>query len=306
MFRVTLLLLNFLLFFWIHPNLLFSVDSNYEKKVLSQLELIPSQDLKWIKLLFQDTLINSELAYTLFGEKPFSFYFPAYSSVDGSTISLFSSVCFFDKNERPFSKGAKKWEKYSALFNTPNYALFFDIYEEQLCTIYLINRKEFKKIAEEHISLVRSVYGKDLTSTTFLKKVEDREIDLIHPVKHHGLLGLLLGFGKENSGLFQRRQEIEPQWTETACATCIDGSFIHSQEPLQEELDYINKKLQGSSEIGMEIDILYIPQVMFVADLESYETKLLKEKYHETSQKIQTIFEGEDWFTQVILQLTSI
>jgi hypothetical protein len=94
----------------------------------------------------------------------------------------------------------------------------------------LINRKEFKKIAQENISLIRSIYGKDLTSETFLKKVEDREINLIHPMIHHGLLGILLGFGKENSKLFQRREAIDPQWTKIACATLTDNSFINSQE----------------------------------------------------------------------------
>lgn len=120
--------------------------------------------------------------------------------------------------------------------------------------------------------------------------------DILH--RNEGLLGILLGFGKHNAMLFQRREDLLEKLEEKK----ICG--LYNLEPIQNELQQINSKLQTLREHDFYI-ISSLNRVCFVADHKQQESKRIKEKYDELNVKINEIYSREDWFKQTLLQLIS-
>lgn len=109
--------------------------------------------------------------------------------------------------------------------------------------------------------------------------------------KHEGLIGTLLGYGRENAWLFLRRDL---------------GETISLQSPwdLKKERAILNERYgwlsffkRGEKEIADEV---FTPG--FVADLHSEETRELKENYLATQEYIIKTLRGKD-FLEIVLGL---
>lgn len=144
---------------------------------------------------------NSELGYVLHGKKPLCTEgFAEYPTTQ----------CASPKKEVILREGATLWKK---LFAHRDSNVIFCLYnhcDKMLPTyrhLLLIHRELFLKTVQEHLPLFQYALGPNLTPETLLKALTDEESGFNAVLKNDKeLIGILLGFGLENS-LYESRLE---------------------------------------------------------------------------------------------------
>ncbi len=256
---------------------------------------IPQYDLQEIKSLFKDLFDTEGFAHTLYGDKPLSFsdsVLSEYSSFEMLKFLSLDDYCetvLKSDSEPPriLRKKWETWEKYQHLFDIKNYSLIKKRYRKQT-RIFFINKHSLKQAINKNIKLFQKHINSCLSEEDLFNKITLTDVNIFEDLNHHeGLLGILLGFGKRNSMLFQRREEI------------IELPIANKELKLKA----INEKLKPSNEDDC---ILYpMHRVGFVGDLTHPETIYLKEKYDKIDRKIEVVFSKDDWFEQILIRLTS-
>ena len=98
--------------------------------------------------------------------------------------------------------------------------------------------------------------------------------------------------------LFQKRENLESQ------LKIMNKFGIYKPVSIERKIDIINSKLQPLREHDFNI-ISSVNQIRFVADQTNPETNKLKKKYDRSKVKIDKILYRDDWFEQLLIQLTS-
>ncbi len=74
-------------------------------------------------------------------------------------------------------------------------------------TIFLVNKEAFRHTVSNHLSLFKKAINESITADKLLNELEKEESDLLDVLYHNkALLGILLGFGKQNARLFSKRE----------------------------------------------------------------------------------------------------
>ncbi len=149
----------------------------------------------------------------------------------------------------------------------------------------------FIKCVNEHLGLFQRVLNKKIDPRIFLEEIEN-DHSLLKSIDHNEmLLGIVLGYGKNNASLFVKRSKNSFEFYQ-------DDEFYVGDAELQP----IHKKL------GFFGDYSYSPLIVssvhFVADLEHPETKALEKKYRELRGKISAIYAQGDFLEITLSKLT--
>lgn len=271
-------------------------------QILQVFNTIPVKDQKEIKSLFKSLFFNDALAYSLFGDKPISFsteiLYPSSSNelvqlltLEGYCHSILETYC------EPFTileSQWKVWEKYKNLFQLKNF-LFMRMPIGQHDRILIVNKKAFKIVFERNIKLFKIIIDDNISAEDLLRQIERNQsslFDILH--NNQGLIGILLGFGKYNSMLFQKREELLQSL----------GKNLKKIELIQKELETLNSMLQPLHVHDGSM-IATINRVGFVADHNHIETINLRDHYDKLNREINEIYSKDDWFEHTLLQLTS-
>lgn len=177
---------------WSHPNL----------------EKIPLEDREKLERFFNFLMHRSIIGYSLCGEKPVSIdTFPALTKVP----FRYAIKIFFEYSGYPILwNGIKTWQCYSHLFPSD---LFVVRYISNYNTIVLINKRATLKVIEANLDLFQKYSNSKQTALEFLEEVccpKDKEYLICYNIT---LLGILLGYGRNNSLAFTKRnyvQKLEP------------------------------------------------------------------------------------------------
>lgn len=204
-------------------------------------------------------------AYTLFGDKPVS------------------TECFEINKEspdilrRPSYEGYRTWKKYVHLFPSKNYLfLFYEDIEDNYCEITLVNKQAVREAFEQNREKFIDVLGPKMDAEKLLDMIVQKKSLWKTPFRYReDLIGILLGFGKINAELFQKRNEILGK-----------GPVIKKKrtEPspgyasIDEELEALNTTLRVSNFTG-KASLKYINLPGFVKDCNHPETQALIRKY---------------------------
>ena len=182
-----LFLYTFLIFLsvsWTHPN--------FDK--------ISTADKEKLESFFNFLIHNSTIGYSLCGEKPVSIEtFPALSR-----IPSYYAIQIFVKHPgySILWNGIESWQRYSHLFPSNHFVFrFISAYN----TIVLINKRATLRVIEENLDLFQKFSNSSQTAIEFLEEVcypKDKEYMIRHNMV---LLGILLGFGRNNSLAFYER-----------------------------------------------------------------------------------------------------
>jgi hypothetical protein len=173
---------------WSHPNI----------------EKIPAKDREILETFFDYLIHNSIIGYSLCGDKPASIEtLPILSK-----IPIQYAVKIFAKKQgySILQNGIKTWSEYSYLFPSKNFVFRF---VSEYNTIVLINKKEALRVIEENLDLFQKYTHSKQISTEFLKEVcypKDRDYLIQY---NRALLGILLGFGRNNSLAFTKRNYLQ-------------------------------------------------------------------------------------------------
>jgi hypothetical protein len=270
--------------------------------LLNKMAEIPADEQEEIKSLFRHLFINDVFSYSLFGDKPLSCSRSIINNtshekllkllfLDGYCLSFLECYC---EPSIILKKNWEVWCKHKNKFKQTNYFLFQNRIGSQTRLI-IINKKSFLKVVNQHITLFKRVMGPLVSAETLLEAMQKEDINIFDTLHNNeGLLGILLGFGKHNSLVFQKREEL------------IDslGKDLKKIELINNEIDVLNKKLQPLHEYDKYI-IATINRVGFSSDHDHPETIQLRSKYDNLNRKINEIYSRDDWFERTLIQLMS-
>jgi hypothetical protein len=258
-----------------------------------------------LKLLFEYLFKSHEpFAYTLFGDKPMSFSFvikpepSAESTLNFMRIDEYALI-LLKKNHLPGVFYAQAWDVWDKnySFKFKNF-LFVKRKLGNSLAIFLINKEAFHKTVNTHINLFKNLLGKDINSEKILNEIEQENSDIWEILHQRDcLLGILLGFGRHNSILFEKRENLEKKLNRL--------NFIQSYQEMQTVKNQIDRlwdilKLRNDYYTsGLAIG----NSIAFVADRDHPESKILEAKYKEQEVKISEIYSRNDWFEQTLLRL---
>ncbi len=152
-----------------------------------------------------NTFLNlSIIGYSLCGDKPASIEtFPALAK-----IPLQYAVKIFAKHSA-YSivwNGIETWQSYSHLFPSKNFVFRF---VPAYSTIVLINKRAALKVIEDNLDLFQKYSNSKQTAAEFLEEVccpKDKDYMIRY---NTALLGILLGYGRNNSLAFAKRSYVQ-------------------------------------------------------------------------------------------------
>ena len=254
-------------------------DNKGEEKVL----VVPARDRKRLYLLMERLFADDSFAYTVLGTKPISW--ATYRTIRPIT----DAETFLDslrKYHRTFRQGWKTWEKYHHHF--PNSNLWAEKSERHpgSVSILIANRDHFNTVMRQNKTHFETALNRPITAGDQLLQ-ETRTHSLMDGVLkgHQALLGIVLGYGTENSWKFHE--------------SCITRRFLGCVwgEPYPE------------ANLEIDPDTTYTELLMtlyscpsFTGDPDSEESKALKKSYLKTKQDVLEYYKGKD-FLEATLSL---
>jgi hypothetical protein len=167
------------------------------------LSTIPEKDQEKLSSFFEQLVNGDSFGFTLFGAKSASF--SCYSEKpDFVDLALLSRERFF------LREGKNTWLKYCSSFPVKDFIIKIWTDKDTLRTsIYLIKKSLFIKTAEENIDIFRKVLGHKITPQQILDEISREETSVEQVLGYNeALKGIILGYGRANSSLFQKREEL--------------------------------------------------------------------------------------------------
>lgn len=248
----------------------------------SQREVLSHQERNELESFFRKLFTKSEFAYSLFGNKPMSFY--TYFIKIPKTASFNTNFL-----EPKIEKYDDLFKRGYSFFNTNNFLLIdqpfiSDKFPTKDCVrdILILNKEAFILTIDNHSNLFEKRLGRHVTGKELLLEIESGKNVLSEVLSDDEFLwGLLLGYGKKNAELYAEREEI------------ID---ICNSKNLKKEKTH----LTGFSN---EYYLHLIPLPMFLCDKDSIETKTIKHKYLKTQEKVFEVYTSSSFLDLILNQL---
>lgn len=267
----------------------------FGKKLVHSLS---QEEERELKLLCHHLFAQNALGFTLFGDKPMSFCFLPTGLPRIATRDDFFKI--YINGQYSLVKGVAVWNKLAKKGLGSNYSLI--IYEDNNnypLVAFFVNKKSFTETFNKNTDVFKKYYGSSVTVESFLADLESKKIPLDTLYNQHLLMGIMLGYGRHNAELFQRRN--------TLSSPEVEAPFSPNRKPkkgfssVEEELKYLEQHLQPITLKGSLVSI--VTPVNFVADPDDPETALLKQKYAATHQELTAIFKRDDWLDILFSQI---
>lgn len=239
--------------------------------------IIAEKDRPVLDVFFRDLLLNEGFAFTLFGEKPMSV-----NEYDQDNFELFCKI----------SQGYQVWKRYAARLSNSNYIfVFYENTNQKLLEIMLINKRAVRKVIKKNWDLFLEVAGEKTSPDDFISLfIEKGSLWNTALKERDDLIGILLGYGRLNSELFQKKSELGQRKAGVRkIRTVPSAGYATTEEELRAlvtTLRPFEKHRRGS------LNYMNLPG--FLADSNSQETRDLKHQYtHQRKQIIETFSQGD-------------
>lgn len=270
----------------------------YHNSLARNLNQIPEKERKYLESFFRESFSHEGLGYTLFGDKPITavVYYDPQQMRKEMIENLFCSL--HPENIRMW-QGSAILEKYKNFFTSHKIAIVRakNFIDNGCECILFVNKKLLLEIVENHLNDFQSILGKGITPQLVLERVLNSE-DVFRDAlqNHQGLIGTLLGYGRENAWLFHQREE-HYLFTE--------GSFLLAKRPFclkSVNMARIETHMQPFDERDvLDFNPLLLSLPAFMADCSAPETKNLKSKYEQQYREILHRYKDKD-FLETTLQ----
>ena len=288
--------------------LLFFVSKKQD--ITRKLHSLPADEKFFMEAFFRILISTDNGSYVLFGDKPASLMvYKEWQSYDLHPVSHFPS----DTDFSPERKGFEIWQKYQHLFPSKTYT-FLKIgscFSDHLTAVFFIHNERLLKVLSKNFIDFHRIFPQFKSSECLLNAMLN-DSSILHQIcnKYDLLLGIILGFGKDNAALFERKMEID--------AFLFPQKF-YSREPylkqpflrpvprlgfatLEEELDAIEIKSEGVIE-GVDIPgidwALHLP-LGFLVDKEKTDLVQLRTRLKQDLIKATSAYRNGN-FLQVTL-----
>ncbi len=252
-------------------------------------------DREALEFFFRIAVAFDSFGYALFGDKPIAIS-GFYEWKDSSDIR-FDSIC----SNVQMRDGWETWKKHEHLFPMKNYILVKceNLVDNDFAAILFINKNAFLKTVQENLSDFRSILGDEVSPENLLLKFLECEDVFGEVLKNHeGLIGTLLGYGRNNAWLFHRRKQI------TSLLENKPYSLNHYSKSLLDELEAINQSLHNFDDREFYyLNFLFMGLPGFVAEPDSQETQQLKKKYENQYHEIMRRYVEKDFLEVTFEQM---
>lgn len=254
--------------------------------------LMPLKDRNNLEYLFRSMVAWDVGGYTLFGCK--SMHMNGFIKPLSTKDWRLFCASITPPNLRKY-RAWETWEKYRDSFEKENPACLmwseknpFWREPHPAMSILLVNKQRLFKTVKLHFEDFQTVLHREKFSA------EDLLADAkIHPFlktvlkNHNGLIGILFGFGRDNAWLFEEREKGKNK-------VPLTFLWIDDEEICSFLQNIPNKAWWWGGWFPYDLsEILSYPT--FLADINSIETKELKQEFISTRRKILNYYEGKDF-----------
>lgn len=229
------------------------------------------QEKIYLKKFFKTLFFSSSFGYTIFGEKPMSIevitldpYLPKIEDLEYADIEYFTN--FYNLH-----RGWRIWKNHFEKIPLKGFSLisYPSTIGSKHLEISIINHQKFLEVVSEHLDVFQIIINKKLEPNEILGKYIKGEGEIFQIIQnHHGLLGILLGYGKDNAWQFLNDAPL--------------GDFVDLKS-----LNFEN------------MDEILLPSFKVIEN--TSETKLLRESYFQQREKINKIYQS-DLFLETVLE----
>lgn len=257
---------------------------------------MPFKDKKRLEYFFRDTCCLNAWAYTLLGSKPVSIhqyrkpssliqYFLFQADLKDIFLECcwppnFRKICYFLNPEQVKIKwGWETLNKYFSRLHSSQFALC-TYYGDEIVVLTVIDKVKLIRIVEEH--------QKDFRDVLTAQAIEPQELldnkklwYFIKSLNHDGLIGTVLGYGRDNAWLYRQYAGVDPN---------VRPLIPMWSDEEDRQLEAVNQKLLSFQ--PWDFSDLFYPT--FMCDPESEETSELRKIYREEREKIIDYYAGKD------------
>ncbi len=259
--------------------------------------LISKNDRDVLEAFFRRIVSKVDFGYTIFGNKPVS--------VTGFFDPLPAENILINKGRNAITReGWTVWKRFRFLFPMKHY-LFLEETSDFVPTlreIILVNKLEFIKTVNANLDLFKKILGRGVSAEKLLIELERGHISLYKLLgSHDGLYGILLGYGRENALLYQRRMElnIHNPWPQFSLSKITPSEKYQS---LKEEIDVLR-----DLDVVEEHHVLRpIELPAFLGVRESAESKELIKQYRATEAQILQYYYSKDFLKHTLTRLSVV
>ncbi len=259
---------------------------------------MPLKDKRRLEFFFREVCFLNVWAYTLLGNKPMSLdqYTKPWYAFRNSFKNLdfndtlkeciwppdFQRICYeLTPKELKIKLGLEALNKYLQYFPNSRFFLFTRYRNgNEIVDFRLVDKiKVIETVKNNFKDFQNVLLNLKITPEDLLQK-EIMQI-FLENLKHDGLLGTLLGFGRDNAWLFSKYHGMDP----------LKRPMV-SAWPEEELINLDQLNLRTQSFQSWELSDLFYPR--FACDPDSGETKRLKQIYREEREKIIEYYTGKD------------
>lgn len=296
---------NFYLFFCINfASLCYGIDLSIQESIV-------------LKQFFREMLENSEGGYVLFDAKPVCIN--CYTVEDDFIQKDSKHLTSVLLREGALVLKNKKFKEQNILIHTYNNN---DSFVKNYVHILFINKKLFLDAVQKNLSLFQYVLGPEITPEKLLTKLTDPE-ETFHGVLKCDkvLIGILLGFGTQNSLYVARVEDLENarfsespplsrciskfshiplEYKKSVFLNClqyngIDKKASFGNSSIEKEIEKSKQKIEVSSEkLGTQN-----PNFIF-GHLQDDDSKKLIATLENAQEKVQKLLSSEDFFPETL------
>jgi hypothetical protein len=259
---------------------------------------MPLKDKKRLEFFFREVCFLGVWSYTLIGTKPKSIdqytkpWAAFWKLAKHPDLKDWLLDCFWPPNFRKifylFNPEQLKiklgWETLNEYFHYfPNSRFALNTYENcdsDIVVISVTNKIQYVKVIKKHCEDFQEILQKLAIQPEDLYENEKLRA-FSKSLNHDGLIGTVLGYGRENAWLYHKY-----------CETDLRQRPMTSPWPEEQlvNLEVMNQKILSFQ--PWDLSILFYPR--FACDPQSEETKQLKQTYQEEREKILKYYEGKD------------
>lgn len=232
---------------------------------------------------FSDMITSEYFGYVLFGEKPMA------AAGFETEFTPEENLSENAKKHHHVHLGWQTWEKYSSLFPSEKYVLRLSKspLSKDYHWIVLINKETTLLCVQNHLKIFKKLLGDDITPKSVLQSLISSDSIFKDALNQHDvLLGILLGYGKNNSIKFQQcHRSIERN-------APFKNKYFHKASVL----DAFNNQSR---------DLIQIALPRFAADLNHPESKSLYQSYLSTQVQLTNIYRERKYLQRTLDQFVS-
>jgi hypothetical protein len=270
--------------------LLITTSCQPNKKKTSDFSL-SSEERVWLTQFFEDVMLCERGIYTLWGSKPLTMIaIEQYS--DEEKKAFYGSLSEEEKKDYFICLGYSldktwfQWEKIQHRFPMNRYMLFKvdQFQEDHVFFILFIDILKTAAIIQDNYDAFRKAIGEDFHPLELTLNMRNKDSVLLKKISGNAhLWGILFGYGKMNSYLFQWQNYDHPESCNKFCENIV--SFF-SKDPIKGHIKYTIKEFS-------------IPGFKSFNEIDP-----VVSNYREERNRIKETYKGKDFLELTLKKLT--